>query len=63
MKKFVYSLLLLAVLAVPGLAGDIQVPGKTCTENCTNSATTTGTDASSIPEIFIAVLIELIAIP
>lgn len=69
MRRSVFSIALLIVLAVPVLAGDVQVPGKTdpppppppCTENCTNSATTTGDSASLIDAIIEALLLGLAA--
>lgn len=69
--KPVYSLILVAALAVPVFAGDIQVPGKSeppppppaCTENCTQSATTGINDASIDLLDTILIVVGLIGIP
>jgi hypothetical protein len=67
MRKFAYVFLVLICSARLGLAGDVQLPGKSeppppppaCTENCTNSATTSDDSASLVDAILDALLLGL----
>lgn len=71
MRRYALAAVLLLALSVPGLAGEIQIPGKSeppppppppCTENCTNSAMSYDDPASVFDQFLIEILIDLIAV-